>query len=132
LLIPGLGLHVYEAQDRSIALRFRHEHAHFTSFMATGLADLYGIFSDYILVFLHAITRRAVDERTTARYLIVPIINEVDDRPGDPGRLPIRRASRLTNNLRAFLFGFGSSGTIGEFTDAGPQDDFWEEFFDLE
>lgn len=130
LLVPGLGLHVYETLDRSIALRFRHEHAHFTSFMASGLADLYGIFSDYLLVFLHAITRRATVEREPARYLTVPIVR-VDDAPGDARWLPILRAWRQINNLRAFLFGFGASGTVGELTNTGPQDDFWAEFFDL-
>jgi hypothetical protein len=132
LLLPGLGLHVYETRDRSIALRFRHEQAHFTSFMATGLADLYGIFSDYLLVFLHAITRRAAERHTPAGHLTVPIVHEGDETSDDPARLLILRAWRHINSLRAFLFGFGSSGTLGEFTNAGPQDDFWAEFFDVE
>ena len=53
-LVALMGIHLPEAGpvDRSKFLRFRHEHAHFTSFMATGLAELYGIFSDYLLVFL--------------------------------------------------------------------------------
>jgi hypothetical protein len=62
-----LGLHLWEvnAGRRSQVLRFRHEHAHFTSYMASGLADLYGVFSDYLLVFLFLVLRASSTATTS-------------------------------------------------------------------
>src|SRR5262249_22078136 len=130
--VPGpLGLHLYEVVqgDRSKILRFRHEHAHFTSFLATGLADLYGVFSDYTLALLYAYVHRQMTGDGAAA-LTLPLIMPCEE--GSPAHGPeLRRAWDQVTNLQAFLFGFGTSATVPALVDTGPQDDFWAAHFDL-
>ncbi|HJZ93966.1 MAG TPA: hypothetical protein VKE40_24035 [Gemmataceae bacterium] len=130
--VPGpLGLHLYEVVqgDRSKILRFRHEHAHFTSFLATGLADLYGVFSDYTLALLYAYVHRQMTGDGAAA-LTLPLIMPGEE--GSPAHgSELRRAWDQVNNLQAFLFGFGTSATVPALVDTGPQDDFWAAHFDL-
>jgi hypothetical protein len=130
LNILGLNIGEVIGGDRSTFLRFRHEHAHFTSFMASGLADLYGIFSDYMLVFLYSVLLGAGGDPANL-VLAVPLLAglETDQVPA-PTRAGIERAWKQIDVLRAFFFGFGTSRPVGELSDSRPQDDFWSSYFD--
>jgi hypothetical protein len=125
-----LGLHVWErvSGDRSKTLRFRHEHAHFTSFMASGLSDLYGVFSDYVIAFLYLIVRRELIAAGNGQVL-VPLLA---DRGTDSTRSAvIERAWKQINVTRSFFLGFGTQCSFGELTDLQPQFEFWELYSDL-
>ncbi len=128
-----LGLHVWEvgSGDRSQVLRYRHEHAHFTSFLASGLADLYGVFSDYTLAFLYAALRRQMT-RAPGRALSLPLLAGGDD-DGLRGetRARLRRAWGQVNELRAFFFGFPTEAPLAALLAPRAQDHFWETHFHL-
>jgi hypothetical protein len=125
----GLGLNIWEtvSGDRSKVLRFRHEHAHFTSFMASGLADLYGVISDYLLVFLYQVLRQQTENSST---LELPLINDFgsSDAAGRWG--VVKRAWRQINFISALLFGFGTRLDLGELLDSDPQVAFWSIYFE--
>ncbi|MFF4838287.1 tetratricopeptide repeat protein [Streptomyces sp. NPDC001315] len=109
--------------DRSKVLSFRHEHAHFMSFAASGLADLYGVVSDYVYVLTYSVIHRKL---MADDFLAVPVLSES---PGPAGEDPADGAARAAwdqvNRLRACLFGFGMRGPLTQVTDAGPHDAFW-------
>lgn len=109
--------------DRSKVLGFRHEHAHFMSFAASGLADLYGVVSDYVYVLTFSVIHRKL---MADNFLAVPVLSES---PGSAGEDLADRAARAAwdqvNRLRACLFGFGMRGPLTQVTDAGPHDEFW-------
>lgn len=125
----GLGLNIWEAAsgDRSKVLRFRHEHAHFTSFVASGLADLYGVISDYLLVFLYLVLHR---EMKGASAIELPFVTDPGSKDLAGPQGVINRAWRQINVLRAFLFGFGTRLSLGELVDSEPQDAFWSTYFE--
>ena len=127
--VMGINLAEAPVGDRSKFLRFRHEHAHFTSFVASGLADLYGVFSDYILVFLSlALVGQAADPSKIE--LEVPLIAGADaDKLSPQTRDVINRAWRQINHARAFFFGFGTTLSLGELLDLQTQDQFWKIHF---
>ena len=123
-----IGIHVWEDSmgDRSKILRFRHEHAHFTSYMASGLCDLYGVFNDYCLAFLYAVLRTYQDHEAVA----LPLITKGSDLIDDAQKETINRAWKHLNLLRAFLFGFGGRDTLGTLTDSEQHNLFWETYYD--
>ena len=120
--IMGLLLPEILAGDRSKFLSFRHEHAHFASFVATGLADLYGIFSDYLGVMCYVSLRAVV--QNSRGHVRVPLYNR-----GDLHSAPTVAYAQV-NHLRACLFGFGSRITRGDVLAVGPQDTFWRSHYD--
>lgn len=127
-----LGLHLWEGLgDRSKKVRFRHEHAHFTSFLASGLADLYGgILSDYITAVLYSVLWRKISE-VPGRTLALPLFMGSDEDLPPDVRQALTRAWRQINDVRAFLFGFGTAKDLEAVINPGLQDDFWAIFFDL-
>ena len=131
-LVALMGIHLPEAGpvDRSKFLRFRHEHAHFTSFMATGLAELYGIFSDYLLVFLFRVLQGNAEDLAGIELELPLLMGEADDRLDDRTREIILRAWQQINHARAFFFGFGTRLSLAGLVDMQPQDDFWSIYFD--
>lgn len=124
--ILGLALLDVTDGDRSQFLRFRHEHAHFTSFVATGLADLYGVVSDYLLVALHSVVRRQVE--SGSGEVVVPLLDE--STPDRPELEVVRPLWNSVNQLRAFLFGFGTRAGLDRICDVGVHDEFWGEYFE--
>lgn len=125
-----LGLHVWETTrgKRSQVLKFRHEHAHFTSYMASGMADLYGVFSDYLLVFLFLVLRAEAGEQFE-RSLRVPLLAE-DARVARKARRVVEAAWHQVNSLRSMFFGFGTNASLAELTTLDAQDAFWSIYFD--
>jgi hypothetical protein len=79
---PWLGMNLPDivVGDRSKFLSFRHEHAHATSFLATGLMDLHGIFYDYRLVMFDQILRKASQARDPGRHTPDPFHSARGDR----------------------------------------------------
>jgi hypothetical protein len=121
----GLGLNIGDISigDRTRFLRFRHEHAHFASFVACGLADLYGIFSDYISVMCYVILRAEL--RAGSGKLRVPVYTR-----GISEDEAAYAAYQQVNTLRACLFGFGSRISRRQLLDHQAQDTFWPAYYD--
>lgn len=116
----ALGLNLVEIStgDRSQFLSFRHEHAHFSSFVASGLADLHGVIGDY----LHALLYRVVQDQLAESPALVLPLGE-----GEP---VVRAAWDQINRLRACLFGFGTRDSLAAVTDWGAQEAFWSRYPD--
>jgi hypothetical protein len=126
--ILGLNLADLAAGDRSKFLEFRHEHAHFSSFMATGLSDLQGVISDYLYVMLYRIV--TVESKETG-ILRVPVIRDTVDSAALGSRLSrAYSAWNQVNALRALLFGFGTRMPLLELLDRSVQSRFWEDYYD--
>jgi hypothetical protein len=126
--ILGLSLADIPVGDRSRFLEFRHEHAHFTSFITTGLSDLQGVISDYLLVMLHQVIRIQSMESGTVE---VPIIAEPNGPADKDSRLSrAYRAWSQVNGLRAMLFGFGTRTPLLELLDRSVQESFWDDYYD--
>lgn len=91
--------------------------------LSGGLADLYGVVSDYVYVLTISVIHRKL---MADAFLAVIVLSES---PGPAGEDPAARAARAAwdqvNRLRACLFGFGMLGPFTQITDAGPQDAFW-------
>jgi hypothetical protein len=126
----GLGMNVWEVAtgDRSQTLRFRHEHAHFSSFMASGLADLYGIFGDYALVFLHAVMDRLVYQPNLPANVPLLLTPVNESQMQTAARDLIARAWKQFNTIRAIFFGFGGKHTVADLLNPETQEVFWKEF----
>jgi hypothetical protein len=128
---PLLGLHLYAivSGDRGKVLQFRHEHAHFASFTASGLADLQGIFSDYRWAFLHALMRDCNKTRKDNRSMI-PVINDCNyDDLSDLDRI-VLTAWRQIDTQVAYFMGFNANTSVRDLVDFEPQEAFWGWFFD--
>jgi hypothetical protein len=126
-----LGMYIWETAigDRTKVLKFRHEHAHLTSFLASGLADLQGIISDYLLVFLYSIVRAA--QQISRSELAFPVFTFADNGPfPSPQGAIIRRAWQQVVLLRAVLFGYGKPSALSEAVSRRAHDEFWSYHFD--
>ena len=106
------GIHLYAAIDDRLDYRvqFRHEHAHFASFQATGLAELQAIFSDYKLFLFHLIVRHFYQEGSGK--LRVPLIRR-HDASSELNSL-IGRAIKQINQQESLFFGYGTNASIDE------------------
>ena len=116
-----LGLNIADVLrgDRSKFLRFRHEHAHFTSFVGSGLVDLYGVLSDYLSLLCYVVLREEVKE--SPETLWVPVYDA-----RRPDHAALHSAYQQLNAVRALLFGFGSRTPLGAILDSAVQDAFWQ------
>ena len=74
--------------------------------MASGLADLYGVFSDHLLVFLFRV-RRAEGGEAFTRPLQLPGFPD-DAGAGRSTRGIVKSAWQQVNALRTMFFGFGT------------------------
>jgi hypothetical protein len=126
----GMNLGDLVIGDRSKFLSFRHEHAHATSFMATGLMDLHGIFYDYLLTMYDQILRKASETHDPVAIPLIPTtpFGEVSSLP--PDLQLARDAWAQVNDVMALLFGFGTRSSNHELTNTDKQSRFIDEFVD--
>jgi hypothetical protein len=128
--VLGLNLADILVGDRSRFLRFRHEHSHFTSFLATGLADLSGVFTDYLHVMLDRTLRVSLENDAPVQVPLVPGRFSSQSAPPSPLLQHVKPAWEQVNTLRAFLFGFGTRTSLRDLTALNAQDEFWELCYD--
>jgi hypothetical protein len=107
-------------------VQFRHEHAHFASFQASGLSEFHAIFSDYKL-FLFSVIIRHFYDRNSGK-LRVPLLRRSDT--PDSLSLLIRQAVKQINQQESLFFGYGTNASIDELFETGRQEELIEKLGD--
>lgn len=126
--MPGMRIWENPLGDREKILSFRHEFAHFASYVATGLADLVGVFFDYKIIFLDSIINHVIDK--TGPVVEVPILI-----PGEAPCFSDRDKTIITvafndiNNLLSYYVGLGSELTHRKMFDLYNQTRFWSRYW---
>ena len=88
-------------------IKYRHEHAHFVSYNATGLAEFHAVFLDYRLFLLAMATKHLISKRGAVFPLLLEEAQDIEAKT-------IRRAISQVLSQEAFLFGYGSSKSIAD------------------
>jgi len=116
-------LPAYNPVDGAVAkhISYRHEHAHFTSFLATGLSELQSITQNFRLSLLISTFYDLL--RKSPKKLVVPLIN-----PGTQSEFSSDFIAGLSEawcqsfSIESSLLGFGTTKSIDETFRIGPAD----------
>src|SRR5438105_197554 len=124
--VNQFGLYIWGGVDDDIGHRiaFRHEHAHFTSILATDLSELRSIVQDW----KHTILVAALQEAVRNKAIVVPVLR-------GPGGTLSAEQSRVVIDawtqatwVEGYLLGFGTSKSVGELFRFSLVDRFVETF----
>src|SRR5579872_284054 len=87
-------------------VKFRHEHAHFSSYMASGLVDLHTFFKDHRLAIGYALVNHFA-QRSDGALEVPLLVSEDDSKIARLGRLVIDQL----RSQEAFFLGYGTNKT---------------------
>lgn len=108
---PTIQYWVSPNDDIDFRTKYRHEHAHFSSYNSTGLIEFQALFSDFKLLLLVSMYRWHLE---TSGLVAIPIIEKT-------GHLSLSEIDTLflkvwnqINTQEAYIFGWGSDQSIAQ------------------
>ena len=124
------GLHQWGTHNDSIAERivFRHEHAHFTSFQSSGLAELQSVVAGWKLTMLIACSMSIINNNAI-KVVRVPLLTGSQSQYFTERQVAAFNAAwKQAEFIESYLFGLGTKLALGELFSFGIADRFVESF----
>lgn len=120
----SLGLNYWIGSTESVGDRiaYRHEHAHLTSYNATGLAEFHAIFLDYKSFIMICALNEMVRQQKSIDF---PLIRQ--NQVKSDFQKSVIDAIHQIREQEAFFFGYGTSKSINELFSPKRQSDFFKQ-----
>jgi hypothetical protein len=122
----GIQFWVSIDDDIDLRIKYRHEHAHFSSYNSTGLIELQSAYHDYkLFLFINYITYKIQSSKSE---LLLPLIVDRNANNLDEVDKVFLNSLKQINQQEAFFFGWGTDLTVGELFNFNIQDKLCEVF----